>query len=61
MAQKNPEYDGYLDLTDQRTREAFKQVSENSRTIIDKITSLENEIVTIKQRLDALEPNSHAH
>ena len=48
MAQKIPEYDGYLDLTDQRTREAFKQVSENSRTIIDKITSLENEIITIK-------------
>jgi|5B_taG_2_1085324.scaffolds.fasta_scaffold03237_5 hypothetical protein len=61
MAQKIPEYDGYLDLTDQRTREAFKQVTENSRTIIDKITSLENEIITIKQRLDALEPNSHAH
>jgi len=55
MAEKNPEYDGYLDLTDRRTREAFKQVSENLRTVIDKITSLENEIVTIKQRLDSLE------
>ena len=55
MAERNPEYDGYLDLTDQRTREAFKQVSENLRTVIDKITSLENEIVAIKKRLDSLE------
>ena len=55
MAERNPEYDGYLDLTDQRTREAFKQVSENLRTVIDKITSIENEIVTIKQRIDSLE------
>lgn len=55
MAERNPEYDGYLDLTDQRTREAFKQVSENLRTAVDKITSLENEIVAIKKRLDSLE------
>lgn len=55
MAERNPEYDGYLDLTDQRTREAFKQVSENLRTVINKITSLENEIVAIKKRLDSLE------
>lgn len=55
MAERNPEYDGYLDLTDQRTREAFKQVSENIRTAVDKITSLENEIVAIKKRLDSLE------
>lgn len=55
MAERNPEYDGYLDLTDQRTREAFKQVSENLRTVINKITILENEIVAIKKRLDSLE------
>ena len=55
------EYDGYLMVDDEYTKESFRIIFENYKDLASQVQQIENEMIKLESRVTSLEAQRHSH
>ena len=55
------EYDGYLLIEDEYTKESFRIIFENFKDLAAQTQQIEDDIVNLESRIASLEAEKHSH
>lgn len=55
------EYDGYLLVEDEYTKESFRIIFENYKDLAAQVQQIENEMIKLESRVTSLEAQRHSH